>query len=183
MRIAEARGEDSPFPARTPMPTCSPHTSDTSERPRPRRAHRRTADDIGVGSGRNAGRNRPIQAGSAVQLVNDRESRVSAFPRQPAPEMCRIIDFGIQMLWTVLGYGSDGELACEEIDAALAILAAHGGSLRAWRRPFLSTTHWTRSSTPSNIFPSIAYSCTRIVARTKYRACGIKWVSRSRSLR
>jgi hypothetical protein len=36
------------------------------------------------------------------------------------------------VLWGVFGYGSDGELTVDEIEAALTVLAAAGGLLGAW---------------------------------------------------
>jgi hypothetical protein len=36
------------------------------------------------------------------------------------------------VLWGVFGYGSDGELTVNEIEAALSILASAGGLLGAW---------------------------------------------------
>jgi len=39
---------------------------------------------------------------------------------------------GYRVLWGVFGYGSDGELTVNEIEAALSILASAGGLLGAW---------------------------------------------------
>ncbi len=39
---------------------------------------------------------------------------------------------GIRALWGMFGYGSDGELTCDEIEAALGKVAAAGGLLGAW---------------------------------------------------
>jgi hypothetical protein len=39
---------------------------------------------------------------------------------------------GVSTLWAMFGYGSDGELTVEEIEAALARLAKAGGLLGAW---------------------------------------------------
>jgi hypothetical protein len=39
---------------------------------------------------------------------------------------------GVPTLWAMFGYGSDGELTVEEIEAALARLAKAGGLLGAW---------------------------------------------------
>ncbi len=39
---------------------------------------------------------------------------------------------GYRVLWGVFGYGSDGELTVDEIEAALSILASAGGLLGAW---------------------------------------------------
>ena len=39
---------------------------------------------------------------------------------------------GHRMLWGVFGYGSDGELTVDEIEAALSKLAGAGGLLGAW---------------------------------------------------
>src|SRR4029434_2934764 len=41
---------------------------------------------------------------------------------------------GYRTLWGVFGYGSDGELTTDEIEAALSKLAAAGGLLWAWSR-------------------------------------------------
>ena len=39
---------------------------------------------------------------------------------------------GYRVLWGVFGYGSDGELTVDEIEAALTVLARAGGLLGAW---------------------------------------------------
>ena len=39
---------------------------------------------------------------------------------------------GYRVLWGVFGYGSDGELSTDEIEAALTRLAGAGGLLGAW---------------------------------------------------
>jgi hypothetical protein len=39
---------------------------------------------------------------------------------------------GYRVLWGVFGYGSDGELTVNEIEAALSVLASAGGLLGAW---------------------------------------------------
>jgi hypothetical protein len=39
---------------------------------------------------------------------------------------------GIRALWGMFGYGSDGELTCDEIETALGKVAAAGGLLGAW---------------------------------------------------
>lgn len=39
---------------------------------------------------------------------------------------------GHAVIWSVFGFGSDGELSPEEVETALAIVARHGGLLGAW---------------------------------------------------
>lgn len=45
---------------------------------------------------------------------------------------CELEKKGYQTLWGVFGYGSDGELTTDEIERALAKVAAAGGLLGAW---------------------------------------------------
>ena len=45
---------------------------------------------------------------------------------------CKLKDTGLKTIWSVFGYGSDGELSTDEIDFALARVSQHGGLLGAW---------------------------------------------------